>query len=367
MTEGEALAELELSGTTSAGDVRSAYLRLVKQRKPEQDPVGFMRLREAYELLREVSEAQASSAEPSPPTSERERALAWLDATLARIGPDDLRATERIDALFSVHEHFPDEVPVFVRLLTELGAFDGFDSFAKELTTAWLRRTGDDASSEPVWRYALEFQPNLLKRYQLEKLPPWFPMDLRLRAAIATCVFLSDPFQAGQALRGLIDGPEARELQSHDVIAVHAVLWIADARFLELAVDLARRLHPRLGTSMGSVLRDWASLYEQIPNEALAQLASGVLVRNEREPATVFSLAPDVLALVHERLAGTPHLSRVVLRALPPPPEAPPPPVVVSLPRAPSDPFDGRLELWLTLTALAAVAAGFLTLALRGR
>lgn len=49
MTLDEALNELGLEGEANADAARRAYLRLLKKRKPEVDPEGFMRLRAAYE------------------------------------------------------------------------------------------------------------------------------------------------------------------------------------------------------------------------------------------------------------------------------------------------------------------------------
>jgi len=49
MTRDVALRELGLESGASPDEVRRAYLRRVKTRKPEADPAGFRRLREAYE------------------------------------------------------------------------------------------------------------------------------------------------------------------------------------------------------------------------------------------------------------------------------------------------------------------------------
>jgi hypothetical protein len=48
----EALAELGIDHDAGSDGARRAYLRLLKTRKPETDPEGFMRLRAAYELVK---------------------------------------------------------------------------------------------------------------------------------------------------------------------------------------------------------------------------------------------------------------------------------------------------------------------------
>jgi hypothetical protein len=65
----EALAELGLDppGPHDEATIRRAYLKGVKVRKPETDPEGFRRLREAYELLRVFGPGLAYPAATSAP------------------------------------------------------------------------------------------------------------------------------------------------------------------------------------------------------------------------------------------------------------------------------------------------------------
>jgi hypothetical protein len=80
MTLAEALAALELAGGEDARTARRAYLRAVKRNKPERDPDGFRRVREAWEQveawvavvgavprLEPESGEAATLAEPEPP------------------------------------------------------------------------------------------------------------------------------------------------------------------------------------------------------------------------------------------------------------------------------------------------------------
>ena len=53
MTLDEARRELGVAAADDDERLRRAYLRLLKTRKPDADPVGFQRLREAYEVARE--------------------------------------------------------------------------------------------------------------------------------------------------------------------------------------------------------------------------------------------------------------------------------------------------------------------------
>jgi hypothetical protein len=65
VTLDEALSELGIDRSARAEEARRAYLRLVKTRKPETDPEGFRRAREAYELTKEALEALAAGLPPA--------------------------------------------------------------------------------------------------------------------------------------------------------------------------------------------------------------------------------------------------------------------------------------------------------------
>src|SRR4051812_30928283 len=54
----EALSELGIDRDASQDHARRAYLKLLKTRKPEADPEGFMRLREAFDLVKRALESQ---------------------------------------------------------------------------------------------------------------------------------------------------------------------------------------------------------------------------------------------------------------------------------------------------------------------
>lgn len=80
MTADEARKLLGVELGADKSTVRRAYLRLLKVHKPETDPEGFQRLREAYELLEEIAryevvrlvptDAAAPRVEPNEPSSE---------------------------------------------------------------------------------------------------------------------------------------------------------------------------------------------------------------------------------------------------------------------------------------------------------
>lgn len=205
MTLEEALKELGLERIDRADEVRAAYLRLLKQRKPEQNPEGFRRLREAYEfavgwferpdgwtlLERELGQSRPS-AEPGPaPSAElrfealveryRLRLSAYETATLSRVQSpvqvlylvhrliDQAKSEIALAVLDSLLEQLSpaeaERLPVllFARHVLRLhGA--GLGEGAAQLThrlEAWLERSGRESDlvsgeAAATWRIAKE-------------------------------------------------------------------------------------------------------------------------------------------------------------------------------------------------------------------
>jgi len=76
----EAYRELGLAEDADADTVRRAYLRLLKTRKPEVDPDGFQRLREAYELAKDSAPVPTPTASP-PPSGDGEAEARVIELT----------------------------------------------------------------------------------------------------------------------------------------------------------------------------------------------------------------------------------------------------------------------------------------------
>ncbi len=96
MTFDEALQELGVTSLVDASGARRAYLKLVKTRKPESDPAGFQRAREAWERISGQLENGAQNFfAPPPPTQPASVPSPPLPLPPAGQGPrteDDFRA-----------------------------------------------------------------------------------------------------------------------------------------------------------------------------------------------------------------------------------------------------------------------------------
>jgi hypothetical protein len=203
MVVDEAFRELGIERTVTADEARRAYLRLLKTRKPEVDPDGFRRLREAYELVRALLErhevrllptsAAVASAPPSAsgqtslPKSEYKPPLAPAPVSPqvpAPIDPDveRLRTIQRLvktdhprtmqNAVTMLAEHYvavarrldaPVPPPAVTMVLLLRAHESTWLSKAAQLEAAfasWLQATGDEpraiGAAAPQWVFARE-------------------------------------------------------------------------------------------------------------------------------------------------------------------------------------------------------------------
>src|SRR4051812_21230352 len=122
MTFDEALRELGIDTSATPEEVRRAYLRGIKTRKPETDPEGFRRLREAYEIVTGALSQPQMEPDPSP-EEERAEAPPELAALAARLRdlPAETHLEERLAALREAVREHPRSVGVRWWLIQELG------------------------------------------------------------------------------------------------------------------------------------------------------------------------------------------------------------------------------------------------------
>ncbi|WP_120565167.1 hypothetical protein [Corallococcus sp. AB011P] len=109
----EALRELGVDADPGDETVRRAYLRKLKTRKPESDPEGFARLREAYEAVLAIREGRAAPRTRAEPLASPVRTAESSGASETDAEPQDV--LERFRAEFrGLPADAPPDAPVEV-------------------------------------------------------------------------------------------------------------------------------------------------------------------------------------------------------------------------------------------------------------
>jgi len=205
MTRDEAFGELGLDAEATPDQIRRAYARGVKTRKPEVDPDGFRRLREAYEQLSERRSASAprlvvetprrtedeapeepnsdprDDPAPPPPSSWLELADQGEHAEAARLA---LAAMERADARLDFETPSAWHILELILFLQERGAVPE----SKVLHDRLQQRLATSGSGPALLgRHGMT---DLLFLRELLQLKPTFPAAVR--AAIARAVRVGD-------------------------------------------------------------------------------------------------------------------------------------------------------------------------------
>ena len=92
-------AVLGLDETAADADVRAAYLAAVRAHPPDRDPVGFQRVREAYDAIRDEDRRLDLRLFGPPPLDRLEALLEAFPDERRHVGPDPwlavLRETRR--------------------------------------------------------------------------------------------------------------------------------------------------------------------------------------------------------------------------------------------------------------------------------
>lgn len=319
MTYDEGLSVLGVSDTASHKEVRRAYLRLVKQHKPERDPEGFKRVRAAYETVKVLAEAREELPEglldtlqvTSAANAEGDEAAIVTSITNLEDEPEEpspeLSAAAENSSTTGVERYF-DEVE-------DLG--DSADAAA--LVEIWLRAV-EDLPDEPAPRWQLVdafedlgdseraaqvlidatqrrlpgFVETLLWRY-----PTHIPRDLidevakdpSLRGMVADALLEnSRPKHAGRILQLSLDDALADPAAPEPPVetTVRTVAWLVAKGARRQANELSRRLEAWLEHSQrghqalqGEAAARWLLIQEllgvsQLPLEVAQPIAHAI-------------------------------------------------------------------------------------------
>lgn len=141
MTLGEAFAELGVEPGTDVALARRAYTRLLRTRKPETDPEGFRRLREAWERV-QAGDAARDTPEPTP-VAESVQPVAPGPVGRPRVTPEGTVVgvdayAEAWERAADLAEPLPDTVSGALEVLTDI-LLVGSTAYARRIAPAVTR------------------------------------------------------------------------------------------------------------------------------------------------------------------------------------------------------------------------------------
>jgi hypothetical protein len=218
---------LALAPGHSAEDVRRAYLRLVRVTKPDVDPAGFARLREAFELLKEPVWSGPTFATAAPATLE-------LPGTRPSES-EDPAASEKtpppVDDVFAPYRERLRDKPPAEQLAI---AREALDAHPDSVEARWAVLALMDAVRfdgglpvlvEGAQRHPEVFLPELLWRYP-GRAPAAALDEARLRGTFLASILVAD----AEAEQGRVDAALAAFAAALDALAEPA----PQAQFLAL-------------------------------------------------------------------------------------------------------------------------------------
>lgn len=303
-----ALKELGLGIPTSLDDIRAAYLRLLKVRKPDSDPEGFMRLRAAYERLQAgdtdfvsaPASTQASadhdgeSPEPRdgqgrdvgepedvPETTFLEGALPLealkprLQAYLESLRRQSFTMIERIEVLDAVQQQHPEDADLAEWLALE---FVGADQpgLAAELLTSSIGKV-PPAEAARLWRILYQQVPWHWAAHGLLTLPTTVAAPEVLAAAERALAKESDGEVAAALLRKVLAGWPEQDTSPYSSDVLRLAMGIGAAGFLLEVFHLLRDFGGRLGLVELAIANEWLVLDGKLPPGVMRSLCKAVL------------------------------------------------------------------------------------------
>jgi hypothetical protein len=273
VTLGEAFAELGVAADTRPDLARRAYLRLLKTRKPEADPDGFRRLREAYEIVRATGgRLRPMVTTPSPPAPPPGESAVSTEAGPAVPGEEPREATPPGAVSPPVEKQVHEFPPALAPLLA--------------LQQALARGEQPDAARRLTAIYA-EAARNL----DVPTPPPHVALELMLASYAAEP--LDEAYALDDAFRGWLDagGQEVR------VLGGLSAPWALLKELRSLPRGLSAPVRAVVATAIrsGEVKRARATLRELSFRNPAAAAADGDLLRRHGG-AFCKSLADDLLA-----------------------------------------------------------------------
>lgn len=309
MTFTEALEVLGLSDTqpVTQDAVRKAYVALIKVHKPERDPEGFQRVRQAYDqaketlntreqafATRQLRQPEPSTEMPAPSLVDTE-ALRAAQHAVDEAGDDLARIPLLLDAI-ALH---PRETSLRWQLVDAYNATNQLP-----LSEAALRE-GAELELPGFLETLAHSAPLTITDAQLEKLRWAAPLTLVLRVAVAR----KDQAVLTETLRTLEGTQETLSRKAFVNLALYA-LESEDVDTASRVLEFVRENHPRFTREPGSQIaeactRDLVAMRDELPHTYFKAFVQGVRFGQANDNVILYrehdpELADEVYAVLQK-------------------------------------------------------------------